>query len=188
MSDSTSDMSFVLTKDPINLDEERMFRSFHGGLSPDEYIDKHQLKLPYPVRNCTPEIKAALALEGFEAYDPDAPRYRTHEEPSQSEMIEERDMEAALAMLAAGWSQVRDRSSPAHVGGERKGVNEALLAPPGSLHTGKRSQTFEGRPENVSEWGATNARLQDLLDQQMISSLAADDVESSSGSKSLLVD
>ena len=186
MSYSTSDLPFVLTKDPINLDEERMFRSFHGGLSPDEYIDKHQLKLPYPVRNCTPEIKAALALEGFEAYDPDAPRYRTHEEHNQSEMIEERDMEAALAMLAAGWSQVRNRPSPTLVGDERKAVNDPLPVPPKELRTRNGSQKFEGpRRENLSD--AANSRLQGLIGQQMVSSSPAIDTEISGGSKYFLV-
>lgn len=163
MSYSIPGMSFVLAKDPTNLDGERMFRSFHGGPSPDDYIDKYQLKVPYQVRNCTPEIEAAKAIQGFDAYDPVVPRHRMESDSNRPELLEEHDMTAALAMLHARWH------SPALEGDERKAVNDPLPALRKALRTGKRTAKFGGRkPKHVHNWDGINAQLERVIDQQMV--------------------
>jgi hypothetical protein len=182
MSNDIYDMSFVLTKDPINLDEERMFRSYHGGLSPDEYIDKHQILLPYPVPNCTPATKAALALQGFEAYDPLAPRRPKYQESDHPEPFEEFDMKAALKTLTAAWSQTGIKS-PDPVEDSRKEKNHPLPARAKNRGMQKLTMQFEGpKPNNINDWEAINARLQRVIDKQMDYNASRVDPAGSGGS------
>jgi len=187
MSYNITDMSLLLSKDPINLDEERMFRSFHGGLSPDEYIEKHQLLLPYAVPNCTPAIKAALALEGFEAYDPVAPR-RKHRDSDSTKEMNDHDMKAALRTITTAWSQRPVKSLPGLVGEEAKADNNSLVTRSKGLRTGKRTPRLGGpKRENSYNWDGINARLQIVIDQQLSFNASRFDAGSSCGSKSFRI-